>query len=133
MPAKTTPAPPPIPSSEETRPIAPGTRSFGNSSRMIEKASGKMPPPAPCMTRPRSISQREDAIAEISVPNASISSTIISRRSFPYMSPRRPMIGVATDALRRNAVSTQPTALSDVWRELWICGSAGTTSDCRSA
>jgi hypothetical protein len=43
------------------------------------------------------------------------------------------MIGVATDALRRNAVSTQPTALSDVWREAWICGSAGTTSDCRSA
>jgi hypothetical protein len=43
------------------------------------------------------------------------------------------MIGVATEALSRNAVSTQPTALSDVWRECWICGSAGTTSDCRSA
>ena len=132
-PAKTTPAPPPIPSREETRPIAPGTRSLGNSSRMIEKASGKMPPPAPWMTRPRIISHSEEAIAEISVPNASISSTIISRRSLPYMSPSRPMIGVATEALSRYAVSTQPTALSDVWRELWISGRAGTTSDCRSA
>jgi hypothetical protein len=43
------------------------------------------------------------------------------------------MIGVATEALRRYAVSTQPTALSVVFRDCWICGSAGTTSDCRSA
>jgi hypothetical protein len=41
------------------------------------------------------------------------------------------MIGVATEALNRYAVSTQPTALSDVWRALWICGRAGTTNDCR--
>jgi len=100
---------------------------------MIEKASGKMPPPAPWMTRPRIISQREVAIADISVPSASISSTMIRRRSFPYMSPSRPMIGVATEALSRNAVSTQPTALSDVWREPWICSRAGTTNDCSSA
>jgi hypothetical protein len=43
------------------------------------------------------------------------------------------MIGVATEALNRYAVSTQPTELSDVWRELWICGRAGITKDCRSA
>jgi len=43
------------------------------------------------------------------------------------------VIGVATEALNRYAVSTQPTELSDVWRELWICGRAGTTNDCRSA
>jgi hypothetical protein len=43
------------------------------------------------------------------------------------------MIGVATDALSRNAVNTQPTALSDVWSDPWIWGRAGTTSDCRSA
>ena len=34
------------------QPDAPGTRSRGNSSRMIPKQSGKMPPPTPCMTRP---------------------------------------------------------------------------------
>jgi hypothetical protein len=43
------------------------------------------------------------------------------------------MIGVATEALKRYAVSTQPTALSDVCREFWISGSAGTTNDCRRA
>ena len=37
----------------------------------------------------------------MNVPSASISSTIISRRSLPYMSPSRPMIGVATEALSR--------------------------------
>ena len=100
---------------------------------VIEKASGKMPPPAPWITRPRIITNREEAIAEIRVPNASISSTIISRRSFPYMSPSRPMIGVVTEALSRYAVSTQPTAPSEVWRELWISGSAGKTNDCMSA
>ena len=51
----------------------------------------------------------------------------------PYMSPSRPTIGVVTEALSRKAVSTQPTALSEVWSESWICGSAGTTSDCRRA
>ncbi len=100
---------------------------------MIEKASGKMPPPAPWMTRPTIISDSEEAIAEMNVPNASSISTIISRRSFPYMSPSRPMIGVVTEALSRYAVSTQPTAPSDVWRELWISGRAGRTSDCMSA
>ena len=43
------------------------------------------------------------------------------------------MIGVATEALSRYAVSTQPTALSEVCSELWISGRAGTTSDCSSA
>src|SRR5918911_119474 len=45
------------------------------------------------------------------------------------MSPRRPTIGVATEALRRNAVSTQPMALSEVWSDFCISGRAGTTSD----
>src|SRR5436853_581063 len=108
MPAKTTPAPPPIPNSDETRPIAPGTRSLGNSSRMIEKASGKMPPPAPWMTRPKIISGRDEAIADISVPNASISSTSISRRSFPYMSPSRPMIKLGRITMHRYTEALEP-------------------------
>jgi hypothetical protein len=49
------------------------------------------------------------------------------------MSPSLPMIGVATEALSRYAVSTQPTALWEVCSELWISARAGTTSDCRSA
>ena len=46
------PAPPPMPKIAEIRPMLPATRSRGNSSRMIPKQSGKMPPPKPCRTRP---------------------------------------------------------------------------------
>ena len=51
-PPRTRPSPPPMPSVAEIRPIAARTRSRGNSSRMIPKHSGKMPPPTPCRTRP---------------------------------------------------------------------------------
>ena len=115
------------------RPMPPATRSRGNSSRMIPKASGKMPPAAPWITRPTSITASVVESAETSVPAASSTSTIISRRSLPYMSPSRPMSGVAIDALRRYAVSTQLTEFSDVCSACWISGSAGATSDCSSA
>ena len=68
---------------------------------MIPNASGKIPPAAPWMTRPTSITASDAAIAETSVPTQSSASTITSSRSLPYMSPSRPMIGVATDALSR--------------------------------
>ena len=100
---------------------------------MIENASGKMPPPIPWITRPTSITASDEATAEIKVPTPSRMSTTSSRRSLPYMSPRRPTIGVVTEALSRNAVSTQPTEPSDVCRESWICGRAGTTRDWRRA
>src|SRR3954468_19393608 len=60
-PARTTPAPPPTPSSADISPIPPATRSRGNSSRMIPNASGKMPPAAAWITRPTSISARVPA------------------------------------------------------------------------
>ncbi len=100
---------------------------------MIEKASGKMPPPTPWITRPTSMRVSDEAIAETKVPIPSRASTIRSSRSLPYMSPSRPMMGVVTEALKRKAVRTQPTELSLVCRDSWICGSAGTTSDCSSA
>ena len=50
-PASTIPRPPPTPSSVEMPPIAPATRSRGNSSRMMPNASGKTAPPTPWSTR----------------------------------------------------------------------------------
>jgi hypothetical protein len=100
---------------------------------MIPKASGKMPPAAPWMTRPTSISGRADASAETSVPTDRSKRTIISNRSLPYMSPRRPISGVATEALRRYAVKIQLTEFSEVCSACWMSGSAGATSDCSSA
>ena len=77
------------------------TRSRGNSSRMMPKASGKTAPPAPCTTRPAIMTPIVVASAEISVPAPRVASTPTSMRSLPYMSPSRPMIGVHTDALSR--------------------------------
>ncbi len=95
------PAPPPIPRMADISPMLPATRSRGNSSRMIPKASGKMPPPAPCTTRPAISSGSDVANAEISVPAPRTTSTPTSTRSLPWMSPRRPSSGVATEALSR--------------------------------
>jgi hypothetical protein len=100
-PASTMPRPPPMPSSADIRPIAPATFSRGNSSRMIPKASGKMPPPTPWMTRAMISTPIDEATAARAVPKQRITSTIISTRALPNMSPSRPTIGVATEALSR--------------------------------
>ena len=78
--------------------MLPATFSRGNSSRTIPKASGKMPPPAPWMTRPTIIGPRELASADTKVPTASSTRVTSSSRSLPYMSPSRPRIEVATEA-----------------------------------
>src|SRR3954451_538853 len=132
-PASTMPAPPPTPMIVDISPIEPGTRSRGNSSRMIPKASGKMPPPAPWMTRPRINGPALAAIAETTVPAPMTPIATRSRRSLPYMSPSRPKIGVATDALIRYEVRIHVAVVSEMPRSFWISGSAGATSDCSSA
>jgi AcrR family transcriptional regulator len=132
-PASTMPAPPPMPMIVDINPIEPATRSRGNSSRMIPKARGKMPPPAPWMTRPMIIGAALDAIAETTVPTAMMPIETRSRRSLPYMSPRRPKIGVHTDALIRYEVSSHVAVVSETLSCFWISGSAGATSDCSSA
>ena len=90
-----------MPKVAEIRPIPAPTRSRGNSSRMIPKASGKIAPPAPWTARPAISISIELESAAISVPTASTSRTITSRRSLPNMSPRRPSTGVAIDAVSR--------------------------------
>jgi hypothetical protein len=48
------------------------------------------------------------------------------------MSPSRPKIGVSTDALSRNAVSTHVALVADVWRSVASVGRAGATIDWRT-
>ena len=48
--------------------MLPATRSRGNSSRMIPKQSGKMPPPKPCRTRPNTTVSSEPPSAATSEP-----------------------------------------------------------------
>ena len=110
-----------------------GTRSRGNSSRMIANASGKIAPPAPWITRATIITEIEVASPASAVPAARTTSTITSKRFLPNMSPSRPAIGVTTEALRRYALRIHAAPAVVVRRSCWIAKSAGATSDCRSA
>ncbi len=62
-------------------------------------------------------------------PAARISSVQSSSFSLPYMSPRRPITEVPTDADSRNAVSSQVAPVSEVWSSRWKVGSAGMTAE----
>ncbi len=132
-PASTIPSPPPIPSSPETSPMLPGTRSRGNSSRMIPKASGKTAPPTPWIARARIRTGSVVARAASSVPPASPVSTTRSVRFLPNMSPTRPAIGVATEAARRYVVKIHATPVGLVSSSFCSVGRAGTTRDCSMA
>ena len=123
------PIPPPTPRIEDRIPIDPATCSRGNSSRTIPNASGKIPPPAPWITRPTTISGSAVASADSAVPQPSTTSVAINSRSLPYMSPSRPMIEVATDADSRYPVSNQVTPSSDAPSACWIAGNAGITAE----
>jgi len=81
--------------------MLPATFSLGNSSRTIPNDSGKIPPAAPWMNRAITITMNELETAASSVPAARITSVTSSRRSLPYMSPRRPRIAVPTEAESR--------------------------------
>ena len=100
-PPRIRPAPPPMPNVAEIRPMLEPTFSRGNSSRMIPKQSGKMPPPAPCRTRPATTTSRLVPSAEMTEPATKMPSATTSRRRLPNMSPRRPKTGVHTAAASR--------------------------------
>ena len=100
-PARTMPRPTPTPRMDERKPIPPTTRSRGNSSLMMPKASGKTAPPAPVMIRPASMIGRLVASALIKVPSVSTTRIAARTRSFPSMSPTRPSSGVQMAALSR--------------------------------
>ena len=97
-PASTIAKPAPMPMMAEIRPIAPATRSRGSSSRMMLNASGKIAPPPPWTMRATIITAIESVVAATTEPTASDASTATSTRFLPNMSPRRPRIGVATEA-----------------------------------
>ncbi len=82
-------------------PMAPGTFSRGNSSRMMPNESGNTPPPTPWMTRATIMTEIDPASAASSDPIASAATAMTSSRAFPCMSPSRPMIGVKIDAESR--------------------------------
>src|SRR5262249_55348601 len=125
--------PPPTGKMPGRRASPPATRSRGNASRTMPNASGKIAPPRPWIVRATIITASEWVTAASSEPAARPTSVTTKTGFFPYMSPSRPAIGVTTEAARRYAVKTQATPVVVVWRSPWSTGSAGTTSDWRSA
>ena len=100
-PPTTMPIPAPIPRMAEISPIPPATSCGGNSSRMIPKESGKMPPPTPWITRATISTSRLCETAASSVPAPNTTSVQTRTCSLPNMSPRRPRSAVPTDAESR--------------------------------
>ena len=79
-------------------PTAPGTLSWGNSSRMMPKVRGTTPPPMPWIARATSITLIESARAASSDPTARAPSAATNTRLLPIMSPTRPRMGVKIEA-----------------------------------
>ncbi len=131
-PLTTRPMPPPMPNIAEIVPMLVATFSRGNSSRMMPIASGRIAPPAPCTERPTMYTGSEWPNAAIRLPRPKTTRAKRSMRSLPYMSPKRPTIGVVIEEAIRKAVSSQVTFAAVVCRSRWICGSAGTIIVCAS-
>ena len=100
------PTAPPTPSVADMRAIAASTRSSCSTSRMIEIPSGTTPVTAPWRARPTITPPIPGERAAITDPTMSRPSSTSTMRRLPYMSPRRPAIGVKTAAASRVAVTT---------------------------
>ena len=72
-------------------------------------------------------------MAATTVPMVRVVSTAMRTRRLPTMSPRRPRIGVRTDADSRYAVMTQLVSAVEVPSSRLMVGSAGTTIDWSTA
>ena len=129
-PEKTIPRPPPTPNTDESSPIPTLTFSGGNSSRMIPKLSGKTAPPVPDSARKPIREPMFHANAPPIVPMRKIVSATMRIRSFPYWSPSLPSSGVATEAVSRNAVSTQVAHAAVVLNSCSKVDNAGKTIVC---
>ncbi len=73
---------------------------------MIEIPSGTTPTIAPCSVRPTMIPMIPGDSAAITDPTTMTATRISTMRRLPYMSPRRPEIGVITAAARSVDVTT---------------------------
>ena len=99
---------------------------------MIAKESGKTAPPAPWITRQTISAPMFHAKMAPIEPSRKIPRLITSSRSLPCWSPSLPSSGVSTEALSRNAVSSQVAHAVEVSRSCRRAGSAGMTSVCCS-
>ncbi len=102
-----TPRAPPMPSEELISPRAEPSFSGGSSSRITLIPSGIRPVARPCSARPTTTGNSALLSAQTTEPMISSTRLTIIIRFLPYMSPRRPTIGVEIAAPSRVAVTTQ--------------------------
>lgn len=112
--------------------VAEPSRSAGSSSRMMLMPSGMTPADRPCNARPTIIGARDSLSAAVTDPATSITTLTSSIRRLPYMSPSRPIIGVATAAASRVAVTAQAVSDAGAFRRLGSSGTIGMTRVCIS-
>ncbi len=105
------PSAPPMPSDALISAVAAPSRWGGSTSRMMLMPSGMTPAARPWSVRPTIIGIRLSLSAPTTEPVISRPRLTRSMRRFPYMSPRRPVTGVATAPARSVAVIAQ--AVSD--------------------
>ena len=127
-PDSTNPTPVPTPIEIDMIPIAAATRSPSYSSRRIPYASGNTPLEVPASSRPTISGTNDDETPHSTTPARTTTSTTTSARLRPYISPSRPMIGVATEPLSTNVVRIQVASASEPWIPAASTWTAGTTS-----
>lgn len=116
-----------------TSAIAPCSFSCGTSSRITERASGKIAVAEPWSTRPTISRVSEVVVAAITEPTTITASTASSVRFLPYWSPTRPSSGVKTAAESSAAVVTQLTPAAPVCSCFCSRARIGTTWVCAMA
>ncbi len=126
------PSAPPTPREALISAVAEPSRSAGSSSRMMLMPSGMTPEANPWRARPTIIGDRLSLSAHTTEPATRSARLISSIRRLPYMSPRRPMVGVATAAASRVAVIAQAVSAAGAPRRLGNCGTSGITTVCMS-
>ena len=133
MPDSGRPSAPPMPRVALIRATAEPTFSFGSSSRMMLMAIGIIAAAKPCSERPMITVRKTPPTAAMIEPAviATMHRSIISR--LPNMSASLDMIGVATAAVSRAAVTSQEASSGLTSRIPENSWSSGTTMVCCSA
>ena len=127
------PTAPPTPRVALMRATAPPIALGCTTSRSTLIASEITPRPMPCSTRPTIMGIRVNDSAEITEPTIMIARSRMRMRRLPYISPRRPLMGVLIAAASSVEVSTHDASAEVVSSSCGSSGITGVTSVCIKA
>lgn len=102
-------------------------------SRITLMPSAMVPKPSPCSPRPIRNGSNAPESAHTTEPTPTQPMLPSSAMRLPYMSPRRPPIGVTTAPTRRVMVSAHEVLPGSACSSVGNCGMSGTMIVCMSA